>query len=145
MAKNRRSGRVRRLVERDGQACHYCKENTVMYSNEGNRNNPLLATADHIVPKSMGGPGYLRNFVLACRTCNERRGDNLHYCECRVCKVAINHFFMSNFGQIMGPIKPRVWKHHDGSWVTSYGLNSYSWNNWVSAMRAVPSAEKANV
>jgi hypothetical protein len=47
-------------------------------------------------------------------------------------------------GHIIGPVKPKVWKHHDGMWVTSYGLNSYSWSSWHSAMRAVPSSEKAN-
>lgn len=106
--------------------------------------NPRLATADHIVPKSMGGPGHLHNFVLACRGCNEKRGDNLYYCRCSFCKTAITGFFNYMFsGVVIGPVKPRVWKHA-GRWVTSYGLNSYSWPSWHSAMRAVPSPEKAN-
>jgi hypothetical protein len=61
------------------------------------------------------------------------------------CEVVIEGFFQQMFfGRIIGPTKPRVWKHHDGTWITSYGLNSYRWNSWESAMRAVPSAEKAN-
>jgi hypothetical protein len=43
-----------------------------------------------------------------------------------------------------GPAKPRVWKHHDGTWVMSIGLNSYGWASWESAMRQVPNTRKVN-
>ena len=32
-------------------------------------------TLDHIVPKAAGGSNYIENYIIACRFCNERRGD----------------------------------------------------------------------
>lgn len=137
---------INQLVNRDGGDCHYCKIPVRLDAGVYKKNKHIKdrATRDHIVPKSMGGLGTLKNFVLACAECNEKRGDNLYYCACAFCTGVVEDFMQRHFGGTFGPVKPRVWKHHDGTWVTSYGLNSYSWNNWNSAMRAVPSHERAN-
>lgn len=54
--------RVSRFVlERDGFVCYYC----------GNE----ATTADHVIPKSKGGPAEPWNLVAACRPCNSRKRD----------------------------------------------------------------------
>lgn len=135
-----------RLIKRDGLKCHYCK--CVVQRSHGNHqancNNPTLATKDHVVPKSMGGLGKVENYVIACKTCNETRGDNLYYCACAFCADVVESFMQRCFGGTFGVVKPRVWKHHDG-WVISIGLNSFYRKSWNGAMSAVPSAERANV
>lgn len=139
------------LIKRDGNLCHYCKVETKHYKKRGTgqqrheRNNktPNLATKDHIVPKSMGGLGNVENYVLACKKCNEQRGDNLYYCACSFCTSVVDSFMQRIFGGTFGVVKPRVWKHHD-RWVISVGLNSFYRRTWANAMRAVPSHEKVN-
>jgi len=56
---------VTRLIERDGNWCHYCECDL----DEANR------TVDHKQPKSRGGTNVPDNLVLACRDCN---GDKAH-------------------------------------------------------------------
>lgn len=34
------------------------------------------ATMDHLIPKSKGGTNRRDNFVVACRSCNTKRGSN---------------------------------------------------------------------
>lgn len=141
---------ITRLFRRDGITCHYC--GVVCVKNKLDQNghmtenyNPRMATKDHVVPKSMGGLGKLENFVLACRECNEHRGDQLHYCGCLFCENVIATFFQRVFAaDHFGPVKPKVWKHHDGTWVMSVGLNSYGWATWNSAMRQVPNMKRIN-
>jgi hypothetical protein len=141
------------LMRRDGKNCHYCGKETVQsnaapHSREGVLTGEArlrMATKDHIVPKSMGGIGNLANFVLACAECNEHRSDQLHYCGCAFCENVISSYFQRVFNvDHFGPVKPRVWKHHDGTWVMSIGLNSYGWASWESAMRQVPNTRKVN-
>jgi 5-methylcytosine-specific restriction endonuclease McrA len=38
------------------------------------KRGPDLATLDHVVPKSIGGPLSRDNLVLACSACNNARG-----------------------------------------------------------------------
>jgi 5-methylcytosine-specific restriction endonuclease McrA len=45
--------------------CHYC-QCMLTFSQ---------ATLDHVLPKSMGGTFAIRNLVLACLSCNQKRGD----------------------------------------------------------------------
>lgn len=41
--------------------------------------------ADHLIPKSRGGPDILHNLVAACPQCNRRKGDRqLHETEMRL-------------------------------------------------------------
>lgn len=44
--------------------CHYC----------GTTLTPMTATIDHIVPVSRGGKWRLDNLVLACQSCNIKKG-----------------------------------------------------------------------
>lgn len=72
------SPRVRaKVIRRDGQACHYCKR--------GLKDDEI--TMDHIMPSSRGGHNGSANLVVACRKCNNRRGDGLPTCECDTCST----------------------------------------------------------
>lgn len=53
------------LILRDGDQCHYCEIDL----NSENR------SLDHVVPRSQGGVNALFNLVLACKDCNNLRGD----------------------------------------------------------------------
>ncbi|RKX70452.1 HNH endonuclease [candidate division WOR-3 bacterium] len=55
----------RKIIERDRHQCQYC----------GRTTGPM--TADHVVPKSMGGKDTWENMVCACLECNNRKGDRL--------------------------------------------------------------------
>ena len=50
--------------------CYWCGE--MMY--KGFKNKPYSVTRDHLVPRSLGGAG--GTIVLACRSCNSRRGSD---------------------------------------------------------------------
>lgn len=39
------------------------------------RYHPDYATFEHLQPVSLGGSNRVENFVLACRACNEARGN----------------------------------------------------------------------
>jgi 5-methylcytosine-specific restriction endonuclease McrA len=54
------------LARRDGNHCHWCGRAF---------GDNLLATIDHLHPRSQGGRNALWNLVLACRACNEKRAD----------------------------------------------------------------------
>lgn len=74
-----------RLVSQAKGICHYCNRRT-------NRviGSPLQATREHVVPRSMGGANNISNYVLACATCNNKRGTTLFYCRCEHCSDLIN-------------------------------------------------------
>ena len=145
----KRSNITLRLIKRDGKNCHYCGVEAKFYGRDtqgiSNEKRLRMATKDHIVPKSMGGIGTMTNYVMACAECNEHRQDQLHYCGCAFCENVISQYFQRVFGlDHFGPVKPKVWKHHDGTWVMSIGLNSYRWTSWESAMRQIPGRRKVN-
>lgn len=50
------------ILRRDDYTCQYC----------GDRNHPL--TVDHIIPKSRGGKTSWANIVVACKSCNLKKG-----------------------------------------------------------------------
>lgn len=54
---------LERLWKRDRRRCFYC----------GVKVRFAVATRDHVIPKSIGGRDALRNLVLACGSCNERK------------------------------------------------------------------------
>jgi 5-methylcytosine-specific restriction endonuclease McrA len=60
------------VVERDGPLCVYCRVETILQPAPSQRYRER--TLDHIVPKSRGGADTLENCVLACRSCNARKG-----------------------------------------------------------------------
>lgn len=56
---------------RDGGKCRYCE--VVVVQGMG----PTGKSFDHEVPLSRGGPHRVENIVIACRSCNGRKGDML--------------------------------------------------------------------
>lgn len=61
------------IYARDGGRCVYCGVETHRLG-AGLSRSPNLATLDHVVPRSQGGPLTPANLVLACQACNNRRG-----------------------------------------------------------------------
>ncbi|HEX2554427.1 MAG TPA: HNH endonuclease signature motif containing protein [Microvirga sp.] len=61
------------IFARDGGRCAYCGV-PVLRRRPGLHRAADLATLDHVVPKSRGGPLTAENVVLACRGCNTARG-----------------------------------------------------------------------
>jgi len=59
-------------VERDGEACRYCRVPTIVDPEPSQRF--LERTLDHIVPLSKGGKDELSNVCVCCRSCNARKG-----------------------------------------------------------------------
>jgi 5-methylcytosine-specific restriction endonuclease McrA len=83
-----------RLIERDGLACHYCSKEMVLPTPENTvRSSPRnLATIEHVVPQSLGGPNHLDNLVLACLSCNNDFGSTYIKCRCEFCTNARAQF-----------------------------------------------------
>lgn len=54
------------LAARDGDQCFYCRHEFCRSSRR---------TIDHVIPLSRGGHTTFRNLVLACRWCNDHKGD----------------------------------------------------------------------
>lgn len=63
---------VEQLIGRDGHRCAWCGRGL---KSRGLAKGNLIATADHVIPKSKGGGNALDNLILACHQCNGRRGD----------------------------------------------------------------------
>jgi 5-methylcytosine-specific restriction endonuclease McrA len=64
--RNRKKGLAfskKNILRRDNYTCQYC----------GLSNHPL--TVDHVNPKSRGGKTNWTNIVVACKTCNLKKGD----------------------------------------------------------------------
>lgn len=60
--------------------CHYCNKKNLkeeVDESSGKRELSRLATIDHIVPRSKGGTDDESNLVVACFTCNQRKGDSI--------------------------------------------------------------------
>jgi hypothetical protein len=50
--------------------CHYCDVPTSL---ESRCFGPQMATLEHLCPRACGGPNQMRNFVMSCQDCNNRR------------------------------------------------------------------------
>jgi 5-methylcytosine-specific restriction endonuclease McrA len=61
------------VFARDEGRCVYCGI-PARRPGRGVKRAPDLATLDHVVPKSFGGPLNCDNIVLACSACNNERG-----------------------------------------------------------------------
>jgi hypothetical protein len=61
-----RPERIRRILERDGHECVWCRRPL----DPGGRD----LTFEHVIPRLKGGPAWIENEVAACRACNRRRG-----------------------------------------------------------------------
>jgi hypothetical protein len=69
-----RTSTRRRVYERDGWRCVWCKADLQFI-------NPFDRTLDHVLPRSKGGSNKTHNLVTCCRSCNDDRGDTvaIHY------------------------------------------------------------------
>jgi len=128
---------VSRLIQRDGPHCHYC--NRHLWRSQGTR--------DHVVPKSFGGIGTLENFVLACRGCNELRGNDLNWCDCDFCGPLISEYksspgyFERQFAGIIAYNRPVV-KRSKGLWkvymypngTSNFPQEVHSFKDWNEAI-----------
>jgi len=61
------------IYARDAGCCVYCGR-PARRPGHGVKRAPDLATLDHVVPRSTGGPLNRDNLVLACSACNNERG-----------------------------------------------------------------------
>jgi len=61
------------VFARDGGCCVYCGI-PARRPGRGVKRASDLATLDHVVPRSRGGPLTRENLVLACFACNNARG-----------------------------------------------------------------------
>ncbi|MEE1617233.1 HNH endonuclease [Brachybacterium sp. J153] len=61
----------RAVHERDHWTCAYCGRSV----SKTPASEALLATVDHILPVSRGGPSSWLNLVSACKECNNRKAD----------------------------------------------------------------------
>ena len=61
-----RTERIRRILDRDGHECVWCRRPLV----PGDRD----LSFEHVIPRLKGGPSWIENEVAACRACNRRRG-----------------------------------------------------------------------
>ncbi|AXK45253.1 HNH endonuclease [Brachybacterium saurashtrense] len=61
----------RAVHERDHWSCAYCGRSV----SRTPACEALLATVDHILPVSRGGPSTWTNLVCACKECNNRKAD----------------------------------------------------------------------
>ena len=57
----------RNIYDRDNGCCQYC----------GRRVGAKEFTLEHILPRSRGGPTTWDNVIVACSSCNSRKGDRL--------------------------------------------------------------------
>jgi 5-methylcytosine-specific restriction endonuclease McrA len=61
-----RRERMRMILERDGEHCVWCRRPLTA--------DDRLASLEHVVPRLKGGPAWIDNEVVACRSCNRKRG-----------------------------------------------------------------------
>lgn len=60
------------LFTRFNGRCVYCADEVLLH---GSHKHPRSATRDHFIPLSKGGSRGAKNTVLACRRCNNAKGD----------------------------------------------------------------------
>lgn len=70
------NNRIARLIERDGNACHYCRLSPLYIRGELAGERYADATIDHKIPRCRGGSNEMENLVLACRKCNHEKADD---------------------------------------------------------------------
>jgi 5-methylcytosine-specific restriction endonuclease McrA len=76
MSRSDNAPMLRRLIERDGPACHYCGAGLLTweeYLAAPALSRKRVATVDHRTPQARGGPHQLWNCVPACQNCNARK------------------------------------------------------------------------
>lgn len=67
-----------KVLARDGLACRYCGVPVFRRPPKSCARYPQCLealTRDHVIPKSLGGEKVVDNIVIACRRCNDDKGD----------------------------------------------------------------------
>lgn len=72
---DKRMRKRRRLMAEHGGRCVYCGLKLTADQRHCLRHD--YATLDHVVPRSRGGLGAPFNRTIACRACNQAKGDML--------------------------------------------------------------------
>lgn len=67
------SGMLRKLCIKHSWICYYCNNRV------GSNNSKTKPTIDHKVPKARGGSNKQENLVLACYSCNHRKGNMMEH------------------------------------------------------------------
>lgn len=128
---------LKRLKTKFYNRCHYCDRtcnNTV--------NSPRQGTKDHVVPRFFGGQNVFENYVLACQECNSKRGNQLHFCACAICKTLISEALNSQthldfvFDGLVKFNKPQVEKNSKGKWIVRVGTGAKGYNTFEEAIAA---------
>lgn len=57
--------------------CHWCGKRVFDPRVDGPCDPLLVATVDHVIPRSKGGLDHSNNYVLACHGCNQARRDDM--------------------------------------------------------------------
>lgn len=73
MVAGRTKNRLPKLMQKHGGRCVYCGCEVAVRKRQGRRLDD--ATIDHVIPYARGGTDAWTNLVLACRECNESKGD----------------------------------------------------------------------
>lgn len=56
--------------------CHYCNKQPLLI--DADNKHPMVATLDHVIPRSKGGAEFdLNNLVVACHYCNQKKKDHI--------------------------------------------------------------------
>ncbi len=56
--------------------CYYCNKGPLL--KEEDNSHPMVATLDHVIPRSKGGGEYDEdNLVVACYSCNNKKADKI--------------------------------------------------------------------
>lgn len=92
---------IRSLYIRDGRQCAYCGRPMMTITEleefdyeAGKRLPANFPTLDHVIPRSEGGKTVLDNLVIACATCNNKKGNKATYIAKQQWKT-----FSENLGQ----------------------------------------------
>lgn len=133
------------LRKRHDNRCHYC--NVLC---DSHRKSPTRGTREHVVPKSFGGSNSMKNYVLACSRCNNKRGTQLFFCKCEHCSTLIEQamqgqkFYDRIFAGMIAHNKPKVKRYNGTHWVVRYGNHSKDFPTWEEAMTFVNESEVCN-
>lgn len=69
--------RMRRRLWKIDPKCHWCGVETLFNVKHEQRKD--FATVDHVFPLAAGGTNDIENLTIACRECNNHRGDGEDY------------------------------------------------------------------
>lgn len=134
------ASQLSRLFGRDKGICHYCLNYTTRKRNKSGKQQPWNATKEHIVPRSLGGPNVMSNYVLACAACNNRRGVTLFFCKCSTCHRKIHNFLSRQpvidqmFWGMVGFNKPKILQDRDGMWRVRMPGTNVRFHTWQEAL-----------